>query len=418
MKIHIKKIAKTNKWVVLTCFMLLAFAIDTTEAQRGCTDPQAINYDKTAVENDGSCIYLETNYTPICLSVFEDELNECSGLQFLGHKLFAINDGGNGPQVFEIDSMNGQIKRSIWIDGTTNVDWEDLTADDDFLYIGDFGNNLGTRRNLKIIKVPKSELGSDTASAEEITFSYADQVDFTPQNRNNDYDCEAFFAYGDSLYLFSKNWVDEKTRLYVLPKSGDNISVNPIAEFDVNGQITAADISDDGKQILLLGYTEQGNTFMWLLFDYQDFSPFSGNKRKIKLGSVIVRAQIEALAFQSNDEGFIGGEDFSVIEGKFTHFKISQWINNPSSTNNFAAADLLHLYPNPFEEELLVDVKTDGLKIKKIELYNSLGKRVIRKRKNLKKRIRINGNKLESGLYVMRIFTKKSGVIVRKVVRL
>ena len=157
---------------------------------------------------------------------------------------------------------------------------------------------------------------------------------------------------------------------------------------------------------------------MWLLFDYQDFIPFSGNKRKIKLGSVALRSQIEGLTFQSNDEGFIGGEDIVFIEGKLTHYKILQWIENPSATNNFVANDLLHLYPNPFDKELLVDVKTEGLKIKKIELYNSLGKRVKRKKKNLKKRIRFDGEKLESGLYVMRIFTKKNGVFVRKVIRL
>jgi len=413
---------KNYSWIkiaqVLAFSTFLFWTPNPLSAQQGCTDPQASNYDETALENDGSCIYNDTDYVPICLSIFQEELNECSGLQYINNKLFAINDGGSGPQVFEIDSTNGQILRSIWIENAVNIDWEELAHDEDFLYIGDFGNNFGNRRDLKIIKVPKSELGSDTASSEEITFSYEDQVDFTIRNRNNDHDCEAFFAYGDSLYLFSKNWVDEKTRLYVLPKSGSNISVAPTAEFDVNGQITAADISADGKQILLLGYTETGNTFMWLLFDYQDFIPFSGNKRKIKLGSVVLRSQIEGLTFQSNDEGFIGGEDFTVIEGKLTHFKILQWIENPSATDNYLASDLLHLYPNPFDKELLVDVKTDGLKIKKIELYNSIGNRVSRKRKNLKKRIRINGNKLESGLYVLRIFTKNNGVIVRKVVKL
>lgn len=417
MKVHIEYINSSFFRVNLLCLLVFTIGVNIAMAQRGCTDPQANNYDEAAFENDGTCLYDETDYTPICLSIFEDELDECSGIQFIDNKLYAINDGGGGPQVFEIDTTNGRILRSIWIDGTSNIDWEDLAFDGDYLYIGDFGNNLGNRRNLRIIKVPKSQLDSDTVTSEELTFSYADQTDFTPQNRDNDYDCEAFFAFGDSLYLFSKNWVDEKTRLYVLPKSGSNISVSPAAEFEVNGQITAADISADGKQILLLGYTEQGNTFMWLLFDYQDFNPFSGNKRKIKLGSVVVRAQIESLAFQNNEEGFIGGEDFTFVEGKLSHFKISQWIKNPSATNNYSADDLLHLYPNPFDEELSIDVKTDGLKIKKIELYNSLGKRVMRKRKNLKKRIRINGKKLDSGLYVMRIFTKKNGVIVKKIIR-
>jgi len=362
MKVHLENFSWMKVVRFLVVFVIFVSNINLIKAQQGCTDPQANNFDEAAMQNDGSCLYDDTDYTPICLSIFQEELNECSGLQYIDNKLYAINDGGGGPQILEIDSTNGLIVRSIWVENSINIDWEDMTHDDDFLYIGDFGNNFGIRTDLKIYKIPKSELGSDTVNAEEITFSYADQVDFTPQNRNNDYDCEALFAFGDSLYLFSKNWVDNKTRMYVLPKSGNNISVEPT--------------------------------------------------------NVLVRAQIEGLTFQSDDEGFIGGEDFSFVEGKLSHFKTLQWIENPSANNNFVPEELLHLYPNPFNKELLVDVKTEGLKIKKIELYNAVGKRMKRKRKNLKKRIRFSGDKLESGLYVLRIFTKNNGVIVRKVVKL
>lgn len=405
------------KWYWFLCFFLLGNIIQLS-AQEGCTDPQAENYSPAAAENDGSCTYSETNYNPLCISIFPEEIKECSGLEFFDNQLYAINDSGDGTVVYQIDSTNARVIRRIWIGNTTNVDWEELTSDEDYLYIGDFGNNFGTRRDLKIIKVPKNELLRDTTTSEEITFRYADQTDFTPRSRDNDHDCEAFFAYKDRLYLFSKNWVDGKTRMYFLPKTPGDYTLTPQAEFDVNGQITAADISVDGKNILLLGYTETANIFMWLLFDYQEFMPFSGNKRRIKLGTFLSRSQTEALTFQDTTEGFIGGENVSFVRGKLSHFKISEWIENPKiATNDLKPEDQLHLFPNPFKDELLVDAKTNDLNIRRIELYTIDGKRVKRKRKNLRKRIRIDGSNLTKGFYILKIYTKKNGVIVRKVVK-
>ena len=339
--------------VVLVSFMV---RVPSARAQLGCTDPQAENFDPNNVENDGSCTYVSTDYTPLCISIFPETISECSGLQIIDNQLYAINDSGDGTIIYQIDSTNASIIRTIHIANTTNVDWEELAADENFLFVGDFGNNFGNRRDLKIIRIPIEQLENDTAFAEEITFRYADQIDFTPRNRDNDYDCEALFAFGDSLYMFSKNWVDNQTRMYVLPKTIGDYTISPQNEFNVNGQITAADISSNGKNILLLGYTESANNFMWLLFDFKQFLPFSGNKRRIRLGSFLNRSQLEGLTFQDSTEGFIGGETISIINGKFSHFKISEWIENPTvSVGRELIESQLHLFPNPFNEELLID---------------------------------------------------------------
>ena len=36
-------------------------------------------------------------------------------------------------------------------DGIYNNDWEDLTADENFIYIADIGNNFDTRENLRMV---------------------------------------------------------------------------------------------------------------------------------------------------------------------------------------------------------------------------------------------------------------------------
>lgn len=387
-------------------------------SQSGCTDQQANNFDPDAVENDGSCEYRNTNYTPICLEKMPDELPGCSGFEFFDNQLWAHNDHIDGPQIYQIDTATGEVIKSVWIDNWPKRDWEDMTSSDTHLYIGDFGNNNGNRTDLKVLKIKRSDLTEDTVAAEEINFNFADQTDFSTRNREHDFDCEAILYKNDSLYIFSKNWVDNKTRLYVLPDQAGSHSLIPRAEFDVGGLVTAADISLDGKNILLLCYAENGATFLYLLFDYQDFMPFSGNKRKIDIGSFFTVSQVESLTFQNDSEGFIGSEDFSVISGKLLHFKISQWIENwPVNSTNIVQNDNIHVYPNPFKEELHVGVKSGNKKIKKIEFFDTSGQRVLKKRIRLKKNIHISGNKLSSGMYVMKIKMKDGSEVVKKIIK-
>lgn len=403
--------------LIFFCFCFL-FCIKNGNTQNGCTDPQAENYDPAALENDGSCEYKSTTSTPICLAKLPIEIPECSGMELCDGQLFVINDGGDGPQFYQIDTTNGEVIRSILIENTGKHDWEDMTQSEDHLFIGDFGNNSGSRKDLKILKIKKSDLSEDTVTAEEIFFNFTDQTDFTPQPNENDYDCEAFFYKNDSLYIFSKNWANNQTRLYVSPAAPGNYSLEPQAEFDVGGLVTSADLSSDGEKITLLCYTTNGLAFYWLLFDYQDFIPFSGNKRKIGIGTVINVSQVEGITFQNENEGFIGSENLSIFDGKLMHFSVQPWVENPNTqTNNFAQKSTLHFYPNPFIEELLVDIKTGTKKVKKIELFDRSGRRVLKKRNGFKNRIRINGNKLAAGMYVMKVTLKGGEVIVEKIVK-
>ena len=55
---------------------------------------------------------------------------------------FAINDSGDEPIVYLMTS-NGVVFHKIFVSGAKNVDWEDLSSDGDFLYIGDIGNKSG-----------------------------------------------------------------------------------------------------------------------------------------------------------------------------------------------------------------------------------------------------------------------------------
>ena len=135
---------------------------------------------------------------------------ETSGLIFLNDKLITHNDSGNEPALFELDTVSGEITRKVIIRNATNVDWEDICYDDTYIYIGDIGNNSGSRTDLKIYRVSITnylDAANDTVSADTIQFNYSDQSDFTPGSNQTNFDAEALISLGDSLYIFTKNTI-------------------------------------------------------------------------------------------------------------------------------------------------------------------------------------------------------------------
>ena len=322
--------------------------------------------------NDGSCIYPATNFTLSNIAVLPELLNESSGLAFFNDGLWTHNDEGPD-EIYKIDQTTGEIVQTVLIANSNNKDWEDFAEDNEYLYIGDFGNNGGDRTNLRIYRVAKNALGGLIANAEKIEFSYIDQTDFTEKHNNNDYDCEAFFYHNDSLHLFTKNWVDNKTRHYTVPTI-PGIHVAQLRDsLDVNGLITGADIGADGV-IVLQGYTEIGLNFMWLLYDYADHHYFSGNKRRIDLGTALTNSQTEGIAFTQNGEGFISSENFNSLPPRLLSFNTRQWTEDFISLNTDISSSIdFKLFPNPFSESLSIQF-FEPLKTKsELRLFNSLG---------------------------------------------
>jgi len=358
-------------FILFLFFFLFGKNID---AQLGCTDPQATNYDMNATTNDGSCIYPTTNYSLNEITVLPPFINENSGLAFFDNQLWTHNDGGGEDKLYQIDTMTGDLLETVIVAAAENEDWEDLAEDEEHIYIGDFGNNDGDRTDLRIYKVKKSQFASGVATAETIEFSYSDQTDFTTANHANDYDCEAFFYLNDSLHLFSKNWVNQKTRHYVLPATPGTHTAELRDSLNVQGLITGADISDEGV-VALLGYSLSGVNVMWLCFDYQGTNFFSGNKRKISLGLALTNSQTEAIVFRGNGAGFISAEAFANLNAKLHQFNSNQWTtNNTVSNEEISNENQIHVFPNPTSGVVNIDFENVLLNESfEIKLFNAQG---------------------------------------------
>jgi len=381
-------------------------------AQMGCTDPLATNYDENAVENDGSCLYASTIISIDPIANFVSGLSETSGLQWINGKLYTHIDQDED-KIYEINASTAAIESNSKLAGADNVDWEDIAASDTHTFIGDFGNNGGNRTDLTIYKVGNATLGDAVINSEVIEFSYEDQTDFTLGDNETNYDCEAFVFYNDSLHLFTKNWLNFKTKHYVIPATAGTHIAELRGTFDALGLITAADINAEG-QTVLLGYTLTGNTFMWLFWDFEGSNFFGGNKRRIQLGSAIDNGQIEGVAFQSNGAGFISAESFLNIPARLFTFDVSQYLE-PVSTQDLSQLINAKVFPNPFNEQ--ITLKSGSVAMESVRIYNGVGQLVYSTSLLANAQTQFSTAHWQSGLYMMHIETRE-GLFFQKIVKL
>jgi len=193
--------------------------------------------------------------TVIELGELPEEVSETSGLLFFNDKIITHNDSGGEAQLFEIDTVSLEITRTVSINEAVNIDWEAISQDDAYIYIGDFGNNLGTRQDLTIYRILKSDyLDDDTANAEAIFFSYEDQTDFTDSG-NSDWDAEAFFVLDDALVILTKQWKSLGTVAYTIPKVPGTYIASETGSVEDIGLVTDADYNPTNQTLLILGYS-------------------------------------------------------------------------------------------------------------------------------------------------------------------
>ncbi|MFC3158623.1 hypothetical protein ACFOEQ_08810 [Chryseobacterium arachidis] len=135
------------------------------------------------------------------IAYLNDKVQETSGLNLMNGKLYTFNDSGNSPELFELDKMTGQIISTIKINGK-NKDWEALTNDGTNFYIGDFGNNGGTRKDLEIYKIPFENNTLKNDSIKLISFEYPEQQEFVPKYTETNFDAEAMIYLNGKKFIF------------------------------------------------------------------------------------------------------------------------------------------------------------------------------------------------------------------------
>jgi len=264
--------------------LLLFLTITGSYSQtQGCTDRLAKNFNEQATQNNGSCLYASAKARVVFSRKLSDSISETSGLIAFEHLLWTHNDD-HDTTLYGMN-MEGEIQRKIKLVGVKNNDWEEISQDSSYLYIGDFGNNYkGNRTDLKILRIEKKSFLMNTPRIDTISFSYSNQTDFAIQKGNaTDFDCEAFVVLQDSIYLFTKQWKANKSNVYCLPKNPGKYIAQLKDTLNVHGLITGATALPTKNGIVLCGYSKKLQPFLYLLYDYKNNEYSTGNKRKIEL---------------------------------------------------------------------------------------------------------------------------------------
>ena len=175
------------------------------------------------------------------------QILETSGLEFFKDAFITHNDSGGNASLYAFNEA-GIILKEYSIMEAENVDWEDITQDENYIYIADSGNNKGKRQNLNILIVdPKN----DFKIVGKIKFNYSNQQNFDKRSKHP-FDAEALVATTNELILFSKNRVANATELYSIPKTQGDYNLNPKKSFDVQSLITGADYHRPTKLVALV----------------------------------------------------------------------------------------------------------------------------------------------------------------------
>jgi hypothetical protein len=249
------------------------------------------------------------------------EINESSAIiksRVWDGVYWTLNDSGNKNRIFPF-SRDGQMYRAEWykenqggiyLAGSLNIDWEEMAVDNnDNIYVCDSGNNSNARKDLCIYKL-KDPLPNATGSVnyfQKYHFYYPEQTEFPPEANN--WDCEAVFWANEKLYLLTKHRADSNTKLYRFD-SLDPLKNNPVTylqTFDIQGMVTAADASTDGKKLAVLTYN---NVWVFEVDEGDDY--FNGAVKWLPISA----KQCEAVCFDDEETLIITSEQMELFELK------------------------------------------------------------------------------------------------------
>lgn len=231
-------------------------------------------------------------------------VQESSGIELIPQQgnYITHNDANNKPFLYEINKKGKLVKTHKL--KLPNVDWEDLTRDDQGnLYIGDIGNNDNKRSELAVYKVNYQQMDNPEA----IRFTYADQEKMSSKKGSKSFDCEALFWHNGSLYLISKDRKGEnEARIYQLADTPGTHQAKQIGSIKMKEAVTSATISPDASMVALLS---EGKIHLFRNISSPE-TFYESEAQEIELAGA---GQTEAITFEDNKTLILTSEGGSLF---------------------------------------------------------------------------------------------------------
>jgi hypothetical protein len=213
---------------------------------------------------------------------------EISGIE-ISHanekRLWAINDSGNGPYLYLMDTETAGILSTYHLPNLTNIDWEEISLGkgifgESTLYIGDIGNNLLNRSRLRIYVLGEPDYNSDTRKNIQMNPEHKELNFVYPDGPHN---AEALFVddMTQDLYIITKE--NTRSGVYLLPYPRDPDKTHTLTYL---GSLpfplaVAADYHSESKLLMIKTYDR---IYLWenkenkklsdLIFDTPMYAPY------------------------------------------------------------------------------------------------------------------------------------------------
>lgn len=167
------------------------------------------------------------------------------------------NDSGNPNAVYAIGD-DGRDLGTFTLAGATNVDWEDIAvgpgpiAGTDYLYVGDIGNSVETKRNTVVVyRVPEPVVSPSTSSG-AVSLAGATRLEFSyPGGATPDAEALLVDPTNGEIFVVTKvlGGAAEVFRANPGTSMWDPVTTVPVA------LVTAADVAPAGDVVALVTYT-------------------------------------------------------------------------------------------------------------------------------------------------------------------
>jgi len=214
--------------------------------------------------------------------------NEISGIELSNlckNKLWAINDSGNEPNLYLLDTETGGILSTYHVPNLTNIDWEDISLGKGFfgnstLYIGDIGNNLLNRSIMQIYVLAEPGCQPD---AEQNIILKPDHIVLEFVYPDGPHNAEAIFVDDDTqdIYIITKENKSSGVYQYPFPHEPRKTTTLTYLGSLPFPLVVAADYNAEVRLLMVKTYDR---IFLWenrenknlseLIFETPQYAPY------------------------------------------------------------------------------------------------------------------------------------------------
>ena len=218
--------------------------------------------------------------------------------------LWVHNDSGDAPRVFAIDTQ-GNLLGICPIVGALARDWEDIAVapgpdpNEQYLYIGDIGDNLAAYPSVRVYRVPEPDIDTNQPFG-EISIGPAQTIELTYPDGPRDAETLLVDPLTQDIYVITKrDLLACKVYRAAAPHSTVRAKVMEKVAILPWGFAVAGDVSPDGRRLIV---RSPYNASLWVRLEGEPlWKAFQGRHVGIP---VIGALKGEGLCFDGKGAGY------------------------------------------------------------------------------------------------------------------